>query len=132
MGEVRCTLKQAQDGVAIPLDESTTIIVVPAVAQVTLKGRAFDGGRTFLLPRAVNALNEVWTFATRMQAKHAIVIGHVDEAEADPEELSKTRATLAAAWLAGDPKPWLISTPMASPRQYVGVHEKIATCCHWR
>jgi outer membrane protein OmpA-like peptidoglycan-associated protein len=107
VGEVRCTLKQAQDGVAIDLDLSTTIVVVPAAAQVTLKGRAFDGGGSFLLPRACSALNDVWAFATRMQAKHAIVVGHVDKTEADPDNLSKTRATLAAAWLAGDSKPWL-------------------------
>jgi hypothetical protein len=107
VGEIRCTLKQAQDGVAVDLDTSTTITVVPAVAQVTLKGRAFDGGRSFLLPRAVTALNEVWAFATRMQAKHAIVVAHVDAAESDPDGLSKARATLAAAWLEGDPKPWV-------------------------
>ena len=107
MGELRCTLKQAQDGVAVPLDESTTIIVVPAVAQVTLQGRAFDSGRTFLLPRAVNALNDVFAFATRMQAKHAVVVGHVDDVDPEPDVLSEARAKVAAAWLAGDPGPWV-------------------------
>lgn len=107
MGELRCTLRQAQDGVAVPLDESTTIIVVPAVAQVTLKGRAFDAGRTFLLPRAMNALNEVWSFATRMQAKHAVVVAHVEAVDAEPDALSKARATVAQSWLAGDTAPWL-------------------------
>src|SRR5690606_14176030 len=107
MGELRCTLKQAQDGVPVPLDESTTIIVVPAVAQVTLQGRAFDSGRTFLLPRAVNALNDVFAFATRMQAKHAVVVGHVDDIDPEPDVLSEVRARVAAAWLAGDPEPWV-------------------------
>src|SRR5690606_24362671 len=103
----RCTLKQAQDGVAVPLDELTTIIVVPAVAQVTLMGRAFDSGRTFLLPRAVNALNDVFAFAARMQAKHAVVVGHVDDVDHEPDVLSAARAKMAAAWLAGDPTPWV-------------------------
>ena len=107
MGQIRCTLKQAQDGVAVPLDESTTIIVVPAVAQMTLNGRAFDSGRTFLLPRAVNALNAVFAFATRMQAKHAVVVGHVDAVDPDAAALSQTRAELAAGWLAGEPDVWL-------------------------
>jgi outer membrane protein OmpA-like peptidoglycan-associated protein len=107
MGELRCTLKQAQDGVAVPLDESTTITVVPAVAQLTLKGRAFDSGRTFLLPRSVNALNEVFALATRIRAKHAVVVGHVDAGEPEPDKLSQTRAELAAAWLVGNTAPWL-------------------------
>src|SRR5690606_22538012 len=75
------------------------IIVVPAVAQVTVEGRSFDAGRTFLLPRACNALNEVFAFAMRMQAKHSVVVAHVDEAEPAPDALSEARAKLAAAWL---------------------------------
>lgn len=107
MGEIRCTLKQVQDGVAVPLDERTTIVVVPAVAQVTLTGRSFDSGRTFLLPRTQNALNEVFAFATRMQANHAVVVGHVEDVDPEPDALSEARATIAASWLAGDVEPWL-------------------------
>src|SRR5690606_10688187 len=79
----------------------------PAVAQVTLMGRAFDSGRTFLLPRSVNALNDVFAFAARMQAKHAVVVGHVDDVDPEPDVLSEVRAKVAAAWLAGDPAPWV-------------------------
>ncbi len=77
------------------------------VAQVTLKGRAFEAGRSFLLPRAMNALNEVFAFAARMQAHHAVVVAHVEAVDAEPEALSKARATMAQSWLAGDPAPWL-------------------------
>lgn len=128
MGELRCTLKQAQDGVAVPLDESTTIIVVPAVAQVTLQGRAFDSGRTlFLLPRAVNALNDVFAFTTRMQAKHAVVVGHVDDVDPEPDVLSEARAKVAAAWLAGDPGPWVASMPITFPKHGAGVRGRTGT-----
>lgn len=106
MGEIRCTLKQAQDGVAVPLDEATTIIVVPAVAQVTLKGRAFDAGKAFLLPRAAAALNEVFAFGLRLQAAHALVVAHVDATDAEVDKLSEMRSKVAAAWLSGDPAPW--------------------------
>lgn len=107
MGEIRCTLKQAQDGVPVPLDESTTIIVVPAVAQVTLKGRVFDSGRTFPLPRSVNALNEVFSTAVRLQSKHAVVIGHVHDGDPEPDALSEARARVLSAWLQGDPTIWV-------------------------
>lgn len=107
VGELRCTLKQAQDGVAVPLDESTTVVVVPAVAQITLKGRAFDAGRSFVLPRALDALNEVFAFATRMQAKHAVVVDHVESFDEQLDALSEARAKVAAAWLAGDPATWV-------------------------
>ncbi len=107
MSTIRCTLKELQKGLEVPLDERTTIVVCPDAALATLLGRVFEPGRTFPLPRASRALSEVFSFAIRFDAKHALVVGHASAIDDDPETSSDERAKILAAWLKGDPDPWL-------------------------
>ncbi len=107
MSTIRCTLKELQKGLEVPLDERTTIVVCPDAALATLLGRVFEPGRTFPLPRASRALSEVFSFAIRFDAKYALVVGHASTKDDDPVTSSDERAKILAAWLKGDPDPWL-------------------------
>ncbi len=110
MATIRCTLKELKQGVAVPLDERTKLVVVPDAALVTMLGRAFDPRKSFPLPRAVSALRDVFGFALRLQgAQAALVVGHVSADGDAAAELSAERAKILMAWLEGDPQPWLDS-----------------------
>ncbi len=107
MGEIRCTRRELAQGVEIPLDERTKIIVHPDAVLGTLLGRAFEPGRSFPLPRTLDALRDIFGLALACRGKHALVVAHTDQNDADAEALSEARASTMAAWLEGDPEPWL-------------------------
>ncbi len=110
MGTIRCTRKELAAGIKVPLDERTRIIVGPDAARATLAGRAFDAGKTFPLPRALNALRDVFGFAIGLTDPTAVlVVGHTNAGTENAEELSKQRAEILAAWLVGNKQPWLDS-----------------------
>lgn len=107
MGTIHCTLKELAAGIKVPLDARTTLIVGPDAAVATLAGRAFDAGKSFPLSRAVAALQQVFAFAVSLvKPKAALVVGHTNDGQ-DAEALSTERAEMLAAWLKGDPEPWL-------------------------
>lgn len=110
MGRVRFTLRELRQGIKVPLDERTTIVVCPDSAVATLLGRTFESGKSFPLPRALSALSEVFGFALTLRPKHALVVGHTEAAAGGVENevsLSGERAAIAAAWLEGNVDPWL-------------------------
>ncbi len=124
MGTVRVSLRAIQAGVSIPLDERTRIVVVPDAAMVSLRGRACDARKCFILPRALPQLRAMFEFALRMQARRGLVVGHVNGSAENPEELSAQRAEVIRAWLEGDPEPWLKHYEDAVPQeQRWGVRE---------
>ncbi len=107
MASLHVTLKELQAGVPVPLDERTTIVVVPPTAMLTLLGRAFDAGKSFPLPRALSKMGELFETVLRFQAKQGLVVGHVSSSDADPETLSEERALMMKAWLEDTPEPWV-------------------------
>jgi hypothetical protein len=107
VGTIRCTQKEFQAGVVVPLDEATKIVVVPDAAIATLLGRAFEEGRSFPLPRTQAALRSVFLLAQQLESPEAVVVGHASNGDDEAVELSRARATVLAAWLKGDHQPWL-------------------------
>lgn len=107
MATVHCTRRQLALGIKVPLDERTTIVVAPDHVLGTLFGRVFDAEKSFILPRAVPVLGEIFAFAQSIAAKHALVVAHADAEDDDADALTKERAKTVAAWLQGDPQPWL-------------------------
>lgn len=107
MRTVRSTRQELVAGLAVPLDERTRIIVVPSAAMLTLVGRVFDSGRSFILPRAVRQLSAVFERVVRQQAARGLIVVHTNGGEQDAEGLSKARAAAVLAWIRGDEKPWL-------------------------
>ncbi len=109
MTTIRCTQSELTRGIHVPLDERTTIVVSPDALLATLAGHVFESRKSFVLPGALNALAEVFAFALKARANNGLIVGHT-ESSGDLEEdeaLSRRRAEIAAAWLRGDPEPWL-------------------------
>ncbi len=107
MATIHCTQKELTAGIAVPLDERTTIVVSPEAAIATVFGRSFDAGRTFPLPRSSKALDSVFALAQRMRPAGVVVVAHTGREESDAETVAEERAKTLAAWLKGDHQPWL-------------------------
>ncbi|MEN9581200.1 MAG: hypothetical protein RJA70_4209 [Pseudomonadota bacterium] len=117
MGTLRCTRKQLIAGVGVPLDERTTIILVPGAVLGSLLGKAFDPGRSFLLPQALAKLSSLYELAVRMQPKQGVVVGHVNAADVEPEQLAEERAESVVAWMKGEAAAWLKNYKTSTPEQ---------------
>jgi len=107
MGTLRYTRKELSAGVRVPICERTKIVLVPGVALGSLLGKAFEPGRSFILPRALSTLSTLYEFVVRLQPKQGVVVGHVNAVDAEPEKLGAARAESALAWLKGDASAWL-------------------------
>jgi outer membrane protein OmpA-like peptidoglycan-associated protein len=108
MGTIDCTQREFSQGLEVPINERTTIVVGPNAMLAAVVGRAFEPGKSFVLPRALPALRQAFLFVlAAKKAKHALVVAHTDAKEPNADELSADRATAMAAWLGGDIGPWL-------------------------
>ncbi len=117
MGTIRCTRKELEQGLRIPLDERTKIIVTPEVIMLTLLGAAFDPGKSFLLPRAWDRAKDLFRLVMKSHATAALAVGHTHADDHDAEELASERTEVMRGWLAAEPDVWLANYEESVPKQ---------------
>ncbi len=125
MALIHCTREEFEKGLTVRTRERVRIVLQPPAVCASVVGALCDTNKTFLLPRAIAALREVFTQALAFEHGEVLIVGHTD-ATADPDvntPLSEARAESAAQWLTGDVEAWLDNYEASSTQSRWGKRE---------
>ncbi|MEN9581545.1 MAG: OmpA family, partial [Pseudomonadota bacterium] len=126
MGTLFVTRKELAEGLKLPSNQRTRIVLVPKAICASLMGAAFDSNKTFLLPQCIPGLRLVHELLVERPQAELLVVAHTD-ASGEPavnDPLSLARAEMAQAWFKDDVDAWLANYDAGVPKsQRWGVRE---------
>lgn len=115
MGTKVVTIAQRADGTVPPVRLSrgtfTRVVVVPhrSVTRVRVVGLLFDTARSFLLPSALDGIEQLVDLYRAHEGEFVLVTGHTDRvgSSADNDRLALDRARCVEAFLRDDVQVWV-------------------------